>query len=110
MQRIYSEWEPIACIWVAMLLALVAIVATARSAWSGPTSQSMIRLLIFWTLTPPFWFAFEYFVLFKIYATESPEVFDAFKYGQATAAKFWAGIVVLIAAELAFLRDKERKE
>ena len=50
----------------------------------------------FWVISPPVWFFFEHFFLFRCYG--DPRQYDQFKREQELASKIWAGVVIVLAA------------
>ena len=99
MERIYPTLLPKIVIAIAMFVAVVMLAITLRVVLRRQvTAKSVWKLFVFWTIAPSFWFALEYFWLFKEYGSD--DTFEAFKYGQEGAQKFWAAIVALIGARL----------
>ena len=98
-ERIYSTAMPKVVIAAAMVVAVFVLVMTLRAVLrKEATAKALWTHFVFWTMAPPFWFALEYFWLFKEYGNKG--TFDAFKYGQDGAHKFWAAVVALIGARL----------
>ena len=89
-------------LWVAFGIALLALLATAFIVYKHftcePASASWQHALkgawLGWLVVPPLWFIFEYQFLFKTYGP--PEAFEAFKFGQDVASKFWLGIAAAL--------------
>jgi len=80
------------------LLAVLALALAGVSAWLAWHGSTWSRAVVAvcWTLVPPAWFLFEYYVIFPRWGDESR--LGEFKYGQSLSAKFWAGVLVLLAA------------
>jgi hypothetical protein len=89
------------------VLAAVQIVATASLVWTvvvvsnhlsdRTNSDWAVRLhacWLWWVVTPPIWFSFEYFSLYKRKGQEG--TFEAFKYGQELASRAWLGIAAVL--------------
>jgi len=58
-------------------------------------------LLGFWLVAPPLWFSYEYFHLYQSNVVKcglGPAEWEQFKYGQESAGKIWAAIVVFLGA------------
>ncbi|MCB1716505.1 MAG: hypothetical protein KDK04_10245 [Candidatus Competibacteraceae bacterium] len=50
--------------------------------------------IAFWTLGPPIWFWFEYFLLYKHFG--DPTKLEEFKHGQQVSASIWAGVIAFM--------------
>lgn len=96
--RIHLMWLAIpTSIAVIALLCTAKVLVDLGSANLQPQASlklTFLRLLWFWVLAPPAWFAFEYFCLYKTWGDE--ETFEAFKYGQEIASRAWIGIAGLM--------------
>lgn len=58
----------------------------------------LILLTAFWAVTPPIWFWYCYFGVYRNYGR--PGTFELYKYGQQVSAAIWAGGLLLLAATL----------
>jgi hypothetical protein len=78
-----------------VLLGCIAVILYLRNASSSWRRKYLSVMLALWAIGPPAWFCIEYFFLYKPYGPAG--TFEAFKYGQDVASKFWLAFVGLLA-------------
>lgn len=94
-----------ACGWIGVIFALVTLVVLLVSAPPVPSVSEHLKLialpfLVIWTVVPPIYFWFDYFVLWHIESRNKTTTFvtlDEFKHGQELSRNLWLAIVALLA-------------
>lgn len=62
--------------------------------WRTRKKPILYGLFAFWTLVPPMWFVFDFYVLFKRFGAQ--DSFDMLKYGERISERLWAAVLALI--------------
>lgn len=78
------------------------------AAWKSHDPMPVYICTAVWAVTPPVWFWFEYFYLYRRYG--NPDTLELFKYGQQVAAAIWAGIAISLAAFVSSEHFKHSEE
>jgi hypothetical protein len=91
-----------------MLFGIIAALFTGYAILTIDNIPFHATLWLLWSFIPPTWFLIEYFFLYPRYS--KPNTFEAFEFGQETAAKLWAVGVVAVGAYLYHLVQKEVKK
>ena len=96
--RFYLGWGASVC----------AVCTAVVLAWGASTENFelktwVIPFLVFWTVVPPMYFWFDYFVLWHIErrsgcVDSACDDLDAFKHGQEVSRNLWLAIVALLVA------------
>lgn len=93
------------CGWLGSIFAVITIVVLAlqgspTEANSKTLSAVALPLLVVWTIVPPMYFWFDYYVLWHIESQNKTTQFatlDEFKHGQELSRNLWLAIVALLA-------------
>jgi hypothetical protein len=75
---------------IAQLIGMLAFGMFVFSVWAGFHKKFGVPVVVFWTLGPPLYFCFEYFVLFDNW--DSEDAIEELKHRQTLFSLFWAGI------------------
>lgn len=93
------------CGWIGTIFALITLVVLLANAPPVPSANNHLKLvalpfLVIWTVVPPIYFWFDYFVLWHIESRNKTTTFstlEEFKHGQELSRNLWLAIVVLLA-------------
>ena len=92
--------------WAASIFAVITLVVLGVNAPPIPSASERLKtialpFLAVWTVVPPMYFWFDYFVLWHIETKHNTGQFaslDEFKHGQELSRNLWLVIVALLAA------------
>jgi hypothetical protein len=99
--RLWPEYKELWRVWFSLVAGLVALIGGITTSIAlvlepNPKEARWARTaLVLWAVVPPFYFWFEYFVLWKPNRTIT---LDEIKYDQEVCRNIWLAFVALIAA------------
>jgi len=94
--RFYLGWAGS----VFAVVTLIVLVWVGLSPSKYDAKATALPFLVAWTIAPPMYFWFDYFVLWRIESQSGTRTFrtlDEFKHGQELSRNLWVAIVALLA-------------